>query len=62
MQQMATDFFTELYTADPSVVPDELIHLIEPKISEDMNQDLCRSFSPEDISDISDRATQSSRA
>ena len=31
--------------------PDDLIHLIEPKISADMNEDLCRAFSPEEISD-----------
>jgi hypothetical protein len=51
MQHMATDFFTDLYTADMSVEPDELIHLIEPKISEEMNEGLCRPFSAEEISD-----------
>ena len=51
MQKMATEFFTDLYTADLSVEPDDLIHLIEPKISADMNEDLCRAFSPEEISD-----------
>jgi hypothetical protein len=51
MQWMASDFFSNLYTADPSVQPAELINLIEPKLTDLMNQDLCREFSAEEISD-----------
>jgi hypothetical protein len=45
MQRMASEFFSDLYTADPNVVPDELINLIEPKITDNMNHDLCQEFS-----------------
>jgi len=51
MQWMASDFFSNLYTADPSVHPAELINLIEPNLTDLMNQDLCREFSAEEISD-----------
>jgi hypothetical protein len=48
---MATDFFKNLYHADPGVVPDELINLTEPKITPEMNECLCKEFSDEEISD-----------
>ena len=51
MQRMASDLFSNLYTADPNVQPAELIDLIEPKLTDLMNQDLCREFSTEEISD-----------
>ncbi|XP_066347579.1 uncharacterized protein [Miscanthus floridulus] len=51
MQCMASEFFNDLYSADPNVVPDELIDLIEPKISDTMNNDLCQDFSTEEIAD-----------
>ena len=31
--------------------PGDLINLIDPKISDSMNEDLCRDFTPEEISD-----------
>jgi hypothetical protein len=34
MQWMASDFFSNLYTADPIVQPAELINLIEPKLTD----------------------------
>jgi hypothetical protein len=35
----------DLYEADQVVIPDELIELTEPKITEAMNQQLCKFFS-----------------
>jgi hypothetical protein len=49
---MARDFFYQLYQADPSVCPDELLHLFEPVISEETNSDLCKKFSEEEVSDV----------
>jgi hypothetical protein len=48
---MASEFFSDLYAADPNVVPDELINLIEPKITDNMSHDLCQEFSIEEIAD-----------
>jgi hypothetical protein len=41
----------DLYEADQGVIPDELIELTEPKITEAMNQQLCKVFSDEEIAD-----------
>jgi hypothetical protein len=50
MAGMAVDYFSNLFTADNSVVPDEIVDLFEPKVSEDMNLSLCKEFSEEEIS------------
>jgi hypothetical protein len=39
---MARQFFQELYVADPNVQPHEIWDLYEPKISQAMNDDLCK--------------------
>jgi hypothetical protein len=51
MQKMAMDFFKHLYQADLGVSPAFLLGLIEQKISEEMNEDLCRDFSDDKIAD-----------
>lgn len=51
LQTMAVDFFRDLYSADSNVDPSELIELMNTKITEDMNEALCRSFSAKKISD-----------
>jgi hypothetical protein len=51
LQTMAVDFFRDLYSADSNVDPSKLIELMNTKITEDMNEALCRSFSVEEISD-----------
>jgi hypothetical protein len=43
-------FFKSLYEADPGVCPNELLDLVRVKISEEMNTQLCREFSGEEIS------------
>ena len=48
---MATEFFQTLYSKDDEVDPDEVLHLIQSKISEDMNKELCKEFTEKEISD-----------
>jgi hypothetical protein len=49
MEGMTTKFFQDLYTANPSVAPEELIHLFRPIITEEMNSLLCKEFSDDEI-------------
>jgi hypothetical protein len=51
MLEMTQNYFSDLFTADQNVAPDEIVNLFEQKISADMNQNLCRYFSEEEISD-----------
>jgi hypothetical protein len=50
MESLTTNFFKELYTADPAVQPNQVIDLFQPLITEEMNVDLCKEFSDEEIS------------
>jgi hypothetical protein len=51
MQSMTVEFFKNLYSADTSVRPQDVIQLFQPKINDEMNSDLCKDFSAEQISD-----------
>lgn len=51
MQSMSVEFFKDLFSADNMVDPTELVDLVESKISDDMNEALCKQFSVEEISD-----------
>jgi hypothetical protein len=51
MKEMALSFFGVLYSMDDEVVPDMVLDHIEPKVSESMNDDLCKVFSEKEISD-----------
>jgi hypothetical protein len=51
MEKMARGFFQDLYRADPEVCPEELLGLVQPKISEDTNMEQCKDFSTEEIGD-----------
>jgi hypothetical protein len=51
MQLTAVSYFKSLYTRDPSVDCERLIELTPEQISEDMNTQLCKEFSNEEISD-----------
>jgi hypothetical protein len=51
MESMTRAFFQDLYTVDPSVCSQSLIQLVQPKITEEINSDLCKDFSKEEISD-----------
>jgi hypothetical protein len=41
---LTTNFFNELYTADPAVQPNQVIDLFQPLITEEMNTDLCKEY------------------
>lgn len=51
MGKMATDFFSNLYTADTSVNPDVILQHVHGLISAEANENLCKDFTPEEISD-----------
>jgi hypothetical protein len=51
MERMACKFFQDLFRADPVVKPDELLQIIQPKITTEMNEALCKEFSEKEISD-----------
>jgi hypothetical protein len=51
MERMATSYFKELFTRDPSLNSDILIDLIQEKVSPEMNIDLCKDFTDEEIGD-----------
>jgi hypothetical protein len=44
MQAMARQFFDELYTMDSSVLTNHVLHLVEPKVTHEMNEGLCKAF------------------
>jgi hypothetical protein len=50
METMTTDFFKQLHKADPAVRPRSITILFEPMISQEMNNDLCKEFTEEEIS------------
>jgi hypothetical protein len=49
MGSMTMDFFQQLYTQDLIVCPQELLQLVEPQITDEMNQRLCNDYSEEEI-------------
>jgi hypothetical protein len=49
MQGMATQYFSSLFTKDPSLNPDELVDRFVPKISSEINEDLCTLYTEEEI-------------
>jgi hypothetical protein len=51
MESMARGFFMNLYQGDQDVCPYEVIHLFQPMITDAMNEELCRTFSDEEIGD-----------
>jgi hypothetical protein len=52
MERMATSYFQELFTRDPSLNnSDDLIGLTKGKVTNAMNDDLCRDFMDEEIGD-----------
>jgi hypothetical protein len=50
MQDMATSFFKNLYTADPGVATGEVTYLFQKCISDQMNASMCKDFLEEEIS------------
>jgi hypothetical protein len=48
---MATSYFEELFTRDPSLNSDMLIDFMQEKVSAEMNEALCKGFMDEEIGD-----------
>jgi hypothetical protein len=51
LKDMTNDYFQKLYQADPMVLPDNVIELVEEQIDGEMNMSLCKEFTKEEISD-----------
>jgi hypothetical protein len=51
MERMATSYFKELFTRDPSLNNEELIAMIQEKVTVEMNEELCKEFTDEEIGD-----------
>jgi hypothetical protein len=51
MQRMTVSYFKSLYTRDPSLSHTSITDLVQEKITEEMNDQLCKEFSDEEISD-----------
>jgi hypothetical protein len=51
MERMATSYFQELFTRDPSLNADRLLDMVQEKVTPEMNDGLCRDFTAEEISD-----------
>jgi hypothetical protein len=48
---MATSYFKELFTRDPSLNANNLVSLFQGKVTEDMNHNLCKEFTDTEIGD-----------
>ncbi|KAK1683368.1 hypothetical protein QYE76_044216 [Lolium multiflorum] len=51
MERMATSYFQELFTKDPSLNSDHLVSLVQNKVSMEMNEILGQDFTDEEIGD-----------
>jgi hypothetical protein len=51
MERMASSYFKDIFTRDPSLNADAIIDMTQDKVTVDMNDDLCKDFSDEEISD-----------
>ena len=48
MERMATLYFKELFSRDPNLNYDELVNLLQERVTGAMNDDLCKDFSDRD--------------
>lgn len=51
MADMVTDYFTNLFTADPALCADQVIDLINARVTDNMNDGLCAELSDKEIAD-----------
>ena len=51
MKGITNSFFKQLYSCDDSVDPSHIISLVNPLVSDDMNEELCKPFTDQEISD-----------
>jgi hypothetical protein len=49
MQGMAANYFENLFCKDTSIDPTVIVELFEPKVTNDLNFELCKPYSPEEI-------------
>ncbi len=49
LERMATEYFQRLFTADPSIDHSRVTSLMKPKVTDAMNEELCKTFSEEEI-------------
>lgn len=47
---MTVSYFKSVYTRDPTLVADPVISLLETQVSNEMNEQLCKDFTEEEIS------------
>jgi hypothetical protein len=52
MRQIAADYFQSLYTKDPGVNPQEVLELVEARVSDEVNDELCKPFTNTEIADV----------
>jgi hypothetical protein len=51
LMRMASDYFHNLFQADPEVESEALLNLTETRVSQEMNEQLCKEFTEKEISD-----------
>ncbi|KAM0844489.1 hypothetical protein ACQ4PT_057047 [Festuca glaucescens] len=51
IKKLANEFFNELYTNNASISPSDLLDLVHTPIDSEINANLCRDFSDEEIGD-----------
>lgn len=51
MGELATSFFSNLYSSDQNINPQFLLRQIESKFTEAMNETLCKDFTSDEIND-----------
>ncbi|XP_073367699.1 uncharacterized protein [Aegilops tauschii subsp. strangulata] len=51
MEMLATSYFKEVYTKDPTLAAGGVLECITPKVTVEMNESLCKPFSEKEISD-----------
>lgn len=50
LESMATEYFQDVYTADPNLNPETVTRLIQEKVTDIMNEKLCEDFTEDEIS------------
>jgi hypothetical protein len=51
MQGIAASYFENLFRKDTYIDPTVIVELFEPKVTSDLNFELCKPYSPEEIAD-----------
>ena len=51
MERMATSYFKEVYTNDPTLTPKVVLECVTSKVTRGMNDVLCAPFSEPEVSD-----------